>query len=83
MSSDDSLLPQDLTICGGAGGIRTLYLFNAIEALSQLSYSPYFTPVAASEQIWADPDRKIVAQGNLAKGIDLIAGSLKLGLNLS
>ena len=25
---------------GGAGGIRTLYLFNAIEALSQLSYSP-------------------------------------------
>lgn len=25
---------------GGAGGIRTLYLFNAIEALYQLSYSP-------------------------------------------
>ena len=25
---------------GGAGGIRTLCLFNAIEALSQLSYSP-------------------------------------------
>ena len=25
---------------GGAGGARTLYLFNAIEALSQLSYSP-------------------------------------------
>ncbi len=29
-------------ISGGAGGIRTLYLFNAIEALSQLSYSPVF-----------------------------------------
>ena len=27
-------------ICGGAGGIRTPDLFNAIEALSQLSYSP-------------------------------------------
>ena len=26
--------------CGGAGGTRTPYLFNAIEALSQLSYSP-------------------------------------------
>jgi hypothetical protein len=25
---------------GGAGGDRTLYLFNAIEALSQMSYSP-------------------------------------------
>ena len=25
---------------GGAGGTRTLYLFNAIEALSQMSYSP-------------------------------------------
>ena len=25
---------------GGAGGTRTLYLFNAIEALSRLSYSP-------------------------------------------
>jgi hypothetical protein len=25
---------------GGAGGVRTLYLFNAIEALSQMSYSP-------------------------------------------
>ena len=25
---------------GGAEGIRTPYLFNAIEALSQLSYSP-------------------------------------------
>jgi site-specific DNA recombinase len=30
---------------GGAGGIRTLYLFNAIEALSQLSYSPVFCGV--------------------------------------
>ena len=25
---------------GGAAGTRTLYLFNAIEALSQMSYSP-------------------------------------------
>ncbi len=28
---------------GGAGGTRTPYLFNAIEALSQLSYSPTAT----------------------------------------
>ena len=27
-------------IIGGAGGTRTPYLFNAIEALSQMSYSP-------------------------------------------
>ncbi len=34
--------PEVLVIvhCGGAGGGRTHYLFNAIEALSQLSYSP-------------------------------------------
>ena len=29
-----------VTNSGGAGGGRTHYLFNAIEALSQLSYSP-------------------------------------------
>ena len=29
-----------ITNKGGAGGNRTLYLFNAIEALSQMSYSP-------------------------------------------
>ncbi len=29
-----------LFIPGGAGGIRTPYLLNAIQALSQLSYSP-------------------------------------------
>jgi hypothetical protein len=29
-----------IVIDGGAGGTRTPYLFNAIEALSQLSYSP-------------------------------------------
>ena len=28
---------------GGAGGTRTLYLLNAIEALSRLSYSPVST----------------------------------------
>ena len=28
------------TVCGGAEGSRTLDLLNAIEALSQLSYSP-------------------------------------------
>ena len=28
------------TVSGGAGGTRTPYLFNAIEALSQMSYSP-------------------------------------------
>ncbi len=31
---------SDIAGFGGAGGARTLYLFNAIEALSQLSYSP-------------------------------------------
>ena len=36
---------------GGAGGTRTPYLFNAIEALSQMSYSP--TQAAA----WAMPTR--------------------------
>ena len=30
----------DTVVSGGAGGTRTLGLFNAIEALSQLSYSP-------------------------------------------
>ena len=30
----------DFIQSGGAGGDRTLYLFNAIEALSQVSYSP-------------------------------------------
>ena len=36
ISDDDRNSPQ----FGGAGGTRTPYLFNAIEALSQLSYSP-------------------------------------------
>ena len=35
---DDAVLPTVKN--GGAGGTRTPYLFNAIEALSQLSYSP-------------------------------------------
>ena len=30
----------DFVQFGGAGGDRTLYLFNAIEALSRVSYSP-------------------------------------------
>jgi hypothetical protein len=30
----------DAGVLGGAGGIRTRYLFNAIEALSRVSYSP-------------------------------------------
>ena len=30
----------DFVQYGGAGGDRTLYLFNAIEALSRVSYSP-------------------------------------------
>lgn len=38
--SDAKLSNTDFA--GGAGGIRTRYLFNAIEALSQLSYSPDF-----------------------------------------
>ena len=32
--------PSKFLQVGGAGGDRTLYLFNAIEALSQVSYSP-------------------------------------------
>ena len=35
---------------GGAGGTRTPYLFNAIEALSQLSYSP--TGLHMIAQVW-------------------------------
>jgi site-specific DNA recombinase len=35
---DASVLPND--IFGGAEGIRTPYLLNAIQSLSQLSYSP-------------------------------------------
>ena len=31
---------ERVTECGGAAGTRTPYLFNAIEALSRLSYSP-------------------------------------------
>ena len=31
---------ERVTNSGGAGGGRTLYLFNAIEALSRVSYSP-------------------------------------------
>ena len=37
---DEETAVLSLVPFGGAGGIRTLYLFNAIEALSQLSYSP-------------------------------------------
>ena len=36
--SHDGFVP--VKIIGGAGGTRTPYLFNAIEALSQMSYSP-------------------------------------------
>ena len=36
-SEDDFVSVKKL---GGAAGTRTLYLFNAIEALSQMSYSP-------------------------------------------
>ena len=36
-SEDDFVSEKKL---GGAAGTRTLYLFNAIEALSQMSYSP-------------------------------------------
>lgn len=34
---------RSMPLSGGADGIRTHYLFNAIEALSQLSYSPAFS----------------------------------------
>jgi hypothetical protein len=47
---------------GGAGGIRTRYLFNAIEALSQLSYSPDFE-VCSADLEGQTPNQKIVAQG--------------------
>ena len=39
-SVKDMVKVLDFVQLGGAGGARTLYLFNAIEALSQLSYSP-------------------------------------------
>ncbi len=47
----------DTVNCGGAEGTRTPYLFNAIEALSQLSYSPTRLqysrgPVLAQETAW-------------------------------
>ena len=42
----------------GAGGTRTPYLFNAIEALSQLSYSP--TPAQYSKgQAYAQAQYKL------------------------
>ena len=34
-----------MLIDGGAGETRTLYLFNAIEALSRVSYSPIMSAV--------------------------------------
>ena len=51
-------------IFGGAGGIRTLYLFNAIEALSHLSYSPVFMRDGRfRSRVRKGPTKKIVAQG--------------------
>ena len=41
----------DSIYCGGAGGDRTLYLFNAIEALSRVSYSPIFAVYSARSQV--------------------------------
>ena len=35
---------MSMGVVGGAGGTRTPYLFNAIEALSQMSYSPKLPP---------------------------------------
>ena len=59
--------PEVLVIvhCGGAGGGRTHYLFNAIEALSQLSYSPtVYGPGVRTGR----PDRASVnARSNIAK----------------
>ena len=36
---------------GGAGGTRTLYLFNAIEALSRVSYSPTLDNIAEAAPV--------------------------------
>ena len=58
--SDAKLSNTDFA--GGAGGIRTRYLFNAIEALSQLSYSPDFE-VCSADLEGQTPNQKIVAQG--------------------
>ena len=41
--SDDPARVLDIVAGGGAAGTRTPYLFNAIEALSQMSYSPTCT----------------------------------------
>ena len=45
-------------VSGGAGGTRTPYLFNAIEALSQMSYSP---------KLSTRRGRRL--QGNIAKAL--------------
>ena len=38
--TQDELVVPSIVHYGGAGGIRTPYLLNAIQALSQLSYGP-------------------------------------------
>ncbi len=49
---------------GGAGGDRTLYLFNAIEALSQVSYSPTVEIYHSKGRVRAaSPARPIVFRG--------------------
>ena len=54
----------DFVQFGGAGGTRTPYLFNAIEALSQMSYSPT-SPVSGraeySKRVTSDATRWLAA----------------------
>ena len=45
---------------GGAGGTRTLYLFNAIEALSRLSYSPTDDVIAIARLCFSTTSDPIV-----------------------
>ena len=57
---------------GGAGGNRTRYLFNAIEALSQMSYSPT-GPLALSREwasILANVPRELQPQTRVRKRCD-------------
>ena len=65
---DGAVLP--IVKNGGAGGDRTLYLFNAIEALSQVSYSPTAGIHHSKGRAWpASPAR--LASGSFSCSLSL------------
>ena len=59
-------------LTGGAGGTRTPYLFNAIEALSQMSYSP--TRPHGCPQRDGTIRYSLSGTGHRAKGLPLYHG---------